>query len=262
VIVNTAWLFRRLVRILQIDVVCDIGSMDGADALAFRDACPHGQVYAFEANPRNARSMLADPRFERRRIEIVPAAVCDTDGMANFYIVEPSTRATMWKGLSSLHRRAAAGYFETTVATVDTLTLDSFFAGRELAKRRVALWIDTEGKAFEVLAGARELCSDVRVIHVEVETTPCIDGAQRLYPQVKALLAEHGFIELATDRTKRKEQFNALFLRPSGRVNERLSIAGYLMLAWLRLRAIRIVSRVCPAYLRYRERIAAASFAS
>jgi hypothetical protein len=36
--VDTAKLFIRLSRALRIDVVCDVGSLNGADALAFRAA--------------------------------------------------------------------------------------------------------------------------------------------------------------------------------------------------------------------------------
>jgi precorrin-6B methylase 2 len=48
---NTARLFERLLPLLDADLVCDVGSMDGAETLRFARAVPQASVFAFEANP-------------------------------------------------------------------------------------------------------------------------------------------------------------------------------------------------------------------
>ena len=254
-IASTGWLFRKLLGALRIDVVCDVGSMNGRDALAFREAAPQATLYAFEANPCNVAAMRADRRLARSGIEIVPSAVANIDGEADFYVVAaPGRDSTTVRGMSSLYRRDSSGWLETSIARVATLRLDTFFDGRIRSTQRAALWIDAEGKAYEVIEGASNLNATVQVVHVEVETTPCIASGQRLYPQVKALLASHGFFEIATDGPPTHQQFNALYVRPARRLDDRLRVASYLVLAWLRTRAARVLRRICPAYLRYRQR--------
>jgi hypothetical protein len=119
-----------------------------------------------------------------------------------------------------------------------------------LSDARLALWIDTEGKACEVIEGARGVAAQVCLVHVEVETRPIISPDQKLYPEVKALLDEFGFLELATDQARSSVQFNALFVRRALPTGLRLH-----MYAWLALFRVRrcigtVVLAICPACMR------------
>ena len=87
-IVNTRRLFLRLLPRMQIGAVCDVGSMNGADALTFRDAVPDSIVYAFEPHPENFRLMEADRALQQGNIHLMPLAATDYDGDAEFFIVE------------------------------------------------------------------------------------------------------------------------------------------------------------------------------
>jgi FkbM family methyltransferase len=260
-IASTGWLFRKLLGPLRVNVVCDVGSMDGRDALAFREAAPEASLYAFEANPMHVAAMRADRRLAGSTIEIVPVAVTNMDGEADFHVVTALRGdSTSCRGMSSLYRREARGWFETSIARVPTIRLDTFFAGRASRGHRAALWIDAEGKAYEVLEGAGNLsAAAVQLVHVEVETTPCIGNGQRLYPQVHALLISKGFVEVATDASPSRMQFNALYIRPGANLADRWWIASYLALAWMRAFAGRVMRRLCPACLQYRQRRLSAS---
>ena len=83
-VVSTRLLFTTLLRSLGADAVCDIGSMNGRDALRFRKQCPSAAVIAFEANPRNFECMRADPALAAANIRCEPLAMTDTDGSADF----------------------------------------------------------------------------------------------------------------------------------------------------------------------------------
>jgi hypothetical protein len=72
-----------------------------------------------------------------------------------------------------------------------------------------------EGKAFEVIQGALGIIKQLRVLHVEVETTAAIAADQKLYEQVKLQLRRLGFSEVATDKSTDHPQFNAVFVRNS-----------------------------------------------
>jgi hypothetical protein len=92
------------------------------------------------------------------------------------------------------------------------MRLDSLLRGENDAGA-VALWIDTEGMAFEAISGAAGVLSRTVMIHVEVETIRCIGAGQRLFPDVEGALLDAGFVLLATDQPVSFPQFNGLFVR-------------------------------------------------
>src|SRR5262249_44445710 len=161
VIVNTQRLFVVLSRYLGINVVCDVGSMDGAEALRFRDALPSSPIYAFEPNPENFRLMEDNPVFRERNIELLPLAATDFDGEAEFFLVSASPERHDLRGLSSLYRRSGQ-FAPTAVVKTGTTRLDTFLAHKRHPDMRLALWIDVEGKAHEVIEGMTGIASRVQ----------------------------------------------------------------------------------------------------
>jgi FkbM family methyltransferase len=250
-IVNTQRLFLKLLSGMQISTVCDVGSMDGADSLTFRDAGEELSIYAFEPNPENLRRMLADRTLQERNIHVVPLAATNFDGEAEFFLVEADySRRESRRGLSSLYRRPDDWAVPAGVVRVTTTRLDTFLAGRCASDSRLALWIDTEGKAFEVIEGIGEVVKQVRCLHVEVETEPCIGANQKLYPEVRSLLQRLGFAELATDQPSDRLQFNALFVARNLSAGRRIQIRALLLRARFRYLFVRIIAATCPACLR------------
>ncbi|HET9390670.1 MAG TPA: FkbM family methyltransferase [Steroidobacteraceae bacterium] len=244
-IVNTHRLFTRLLARLRIGLVCDVGSMDGADALCFSKAAPHARVLAFEPNPENLRLMQANPALSQRNIQLVPMAATDSDGEAEFFLVAADyARDDPRRGMSSLLRRADEWSPAATVR-VRTTRLDRFLA-EPLGGLGIALWIDTEGKAYETIGGATGIAQHVRVLHVEVETVPCVATGQKLYPQVKALLERLGFRQLATDMPATHAQFNAVFTRVDLPADLRFQVGLQLLLARLRYVVGSLLARLSP----------------
>jgi FkbM family methyltransferase len=212
-IANTRRLFLRLLSVMQINVVCDVGSMNGKDALAFRRASPRATVFAFEPNPENVRLMSADSALREQHIEIVPLAVNHSDGKSEFFVVRADySTINDWRGMSSLYRRPYEAELLSTVP-VETTRLDTFFADKRRPGMRIGLWVDVEGKSYEAVEGASGLLNDIQLLHVEVETSPYINPGQKLYRDVLTLLRSMGFVELATDGPHNSFQFNALFVR-------------------------------------------------
>ena len=212
-VVSTRRLFAALLPSIGVDAVCDIGSMDGSDALRFRRQCPDATLIAFEANPKNFEQMRDDPALLAADIRREPLAVSDRDGSADFFVVRmdrPELRA--WRGMSSLYQRREADRLEAVVH-VQTTRLDTYLGQHAPHTTRIALWIDVEGKAFEVISGARDALVKVQLLHVEVESTPLIADVQRTYSEVYALLESSGFVEIATDHPVRDTQFNTLWMR-------------------------------------------------
>jgi FkbM family methyltransferase len=213
-VVSTRRLFDGLLRSLGVDIICDIGSMDGTDALRFRRLCPRAAVIAFEANPENFERMRNDAALDGADIRREPLAVSDGDGRADFFVVRapsgPQARAR--RGMSSLYPRRQIDQLEAIVQ-VETTRLDTYLDRRAPHATSIALWIDVEGKAYEVLSGARDALAKVQLLHIEVEVSPLIADVQRTYSDVYALLESSGFMEIATDHPVRYPQFNTLWMR-------------------------------------------------
>lgn len=250
-VVNTRRLFTTMLSRLQISAVCDVGSMNGADALTFCAAVPQSSVYALEPNPNNFRLMAADPALRERNVRIEPLAATNYDGHGDLYLVEADySRADAHRGMSSLYRRPDPLCPPTTVVRVKTTRLDTYLADKRTPQARFALWIDTEGKAYEVLEGAAGVAENVYLLHVEVETQPLIGSDQKLYSEVKALAQRLGFAELATDKSPDHEQFNVLYVRRNLPSGTRLALQTRLLSARLRHLIVTGVAWLCPGCMR------------
>jgi FkbM family methyltransferase len=249
-IVNTRRLFTTLLPRLQITAVCDVGSMDGADALAFRAAIPQSNIYALEPNPHNLRRMAADRALHERNIRVEPLAATNYDGQGDFFLVESGYSQTdSHCGLSSLYLRSDLNA-PASVVKVRTTRLDTYLADKRMPQTRFALWIDTEGKAYEVIEGAEGVIDHVYLLHVEVETKPLIGSDQKLYPEVRALAQRLGFAELATDEPRDRDQFNVLYVRRNLPPRVRLALQTRLLRAGVRHLIVKVVVRLCPACAR------------
>jgi FkbM family methyltransferase len=249
-IVNTQRLFIALLSTLEIDLICDVGSMNGADALKFRDSSPDSRIFAFEPNPENFRQMESNAVLRDRNIHLACLAATNRDGHADFFLVDADySRRDYRRGMSSLFRRRGDERSSASVR-VRTARLDTFLADKCGPAGRLALWIDAEGKAYEVIEGMTGIADRVRLLHIEVETRPCIGSHQKLYGDVKALLRELGFAEFATDQARSSSQFNALFIRSALPAVTRIAATATLVLALLRRRLIDLARVVCPMCLR------------
>jgi FkbM family methyltransferase len=190
--------------------------------------------------------MRADPRLAAARIEIVGAAASHVDAHAPFFVVEADyATANARRGMSSLHQRDERAYPSIAIE-VPTLRLDTLLAPAMAGSPRIALWIDVEGHACEVLEGLRGVARHVVLLHVELESQPCIAPTQRLYPEARALLESCNLDEIAADQAHSHPQFNALFLR--GGLEPALRRRVALRLRWARLRRglVDALGRVCP----------------
>jgi FkbM family methyltransferase len=196
-------LFCLLVRKLEPTLILDVGSRDGSDALAFRQAAPHSRILSFEANPELVAKMRGDPRLERAGISTRHFAVSDAAGEATFRIFNEQ------KGMGSL-LKPAQGHVAREFA-VPTLRLDDVPEARDA--ERIALWIDVEGCSYQAIEGAQGILDAVILIHAEVERAPLWKD-QKLDRDLTELLAAHGFVPLATRMKRRtREQGNVIYLR-------------------------------------------------
>ena len=251
-ILNTRSMFCRLLRVLMVKSVCDVGSMDGADALRFRKVLPNASILAFEANPKNYALMEDDKNLRRRAIEIFPYAVSDSEAVQPFYVVDADYRPKRdryRRGIGSLYARPNSFQF-AQIAHVRTVRLDDFLQRCAQPVGPLALWIDVEGKAFEVIRGAEKILPAVAILHVEVEAAPLIAPSQKLFEDVNSVLLSEGFVLVATDERRDFAQLDALYVSGQMLGEYRLQIRFWICLFRLRWIIAQRLWRLVPHRVR------------
>lgn len=212
---NTRICFQFLLKVLRPDIVCDVGSMDTRHSQMFRRVLPKARIIAFEANPRNAERIRQCGDAARARIELQEKAVASENGTMVFHLETAAAESgEQWRhGASSLRERVHDRK-RTEPVEVPAVRLDTVLAG---AQSSIALWIDVEGAAYEVLGGIEGIARQVMLIHVEVETREIWRG-QKLAGDVDRLLDGLGFVAVA--RGKLEEQHDVIYL-PRAILDER-----------------------------------------
>lgn len=203
--------FYGLQRALKPAQFIEAGAHNAATSLKIREVSPETKVTAFEANPHNFKKFSARTDFAAAGVAYRLNALTDQEGPVTFNVLieEGGVARAPASGRSSLLTRAdtTARHAEVTVAGT---TLDAV-AGEQSGT--LALWVDVEGAAGKVLAGATRTLPRVQSMMIEVETRTFWSG-QWLHTDICAHLMGLGLIPVARDFEFR-HQFNILFLHPS-----------------------------------------------
>lgn len=209
--ISTGFFFVSLIKKLGIDLTCDIGSCDGANALMFKKAMPNSHVIAFEANPHNYNSMIHDERLEK--IEIHNLAVFDKNQDAEFFVVEADYQSDLGdnnfeRGMSSLLERNDIATKEKV--KVRCTRLDAFFGQHSLDYDEIALWIDVEGVGYQAFCGASDILNSVWLVHMELDKAEFAEGL-KTPDEVEASLKEFGFIKIASNDGLKSDTVDYVF---------------------------------------------------
>lgn len=179
-------------------VICEIGSRDALDGIYLSTALSGAETHIFEPNPPAVE--LCRRNIERyapgTQIFLHPVAVSDTIGTASFFSVDPAQSENPDIGFSSMlpinpsYASRRRGSIVQVRITVDTLTLDSYFAGRQ--RLPDLLWVDVEGAELLVFRGGKNVLKHVKLIHTEVSFRP-MQVDKPLFWEVDRYLRECGF---------------------------------------------------------------------
>ena len=160
---NSEYLFRGLIKLFNADLVCDVGSFDGAHALLFARSGAH--VVALEANPINAEALSVDSNVAEAGIETLHLAAWNSNQDIAFNVLDTAPGDLHnWAKMSSIRTRADSKVDSKRVM-IKAVRLDSLVSARTIpAPSSVGLWIDVEGVGYEVLEGMSGIRNIVSVI--------------------------------------------------------------------------------------------------
>lgn len=201
-------------------VFCDIGANKGGAGQRALATCPGITVFGFEANP-EIHALYASAN-RSAGVNWINAAVSDRTGTLTLHIPRVLERAFRKgrfvakrhvepadTGKSSILRRDENA--EYTSIDVPSVTLDAYLHDHA-PQGRVTLWIDVEGAASLVLAGATQTLARTDLLVIEMEGFAFWKD-QTLAAQILTLLRSHGLVPVLRDREFDDLQFNTVFIR-------------------------------------------------
>ena len=207
---RTDILFILLARMLQPDLICDVGAMDARESLLFRKVAPNAGIFVFEANPKNVEIMRSKGVLERHGIVIRHNAVWNKNEKVTFFVEKTQGESDReLRGISSTRKREKGSLGQVEIS-VSAVRLDSFVNNFRRIPNKIALWIDVEGAAYEVVEGFDEIRNQVKVVHLEAETKEFWPG-QKLQPAIEELMEKMGFVLIA-QRTLQPGQHDLVFV--------------------------------------------------
>ena len=189
-------------RVIKFDVscFCEVGAYEASASIFVSNKLSKCEIFAFEANPYNYE------KFKHLFGNYIHKAVSDEVGLVDFYLQKNHAKDI---GNNSLLKRQGAlsdNYYNKVQVPCDTL--DNLVYNKN---RRYALWIDVEGKGYEVLKKASKVLKNTDCILIEVESLKHWDN-QKIDTDIINLLSDAGFKIDAYD-DEYSSQYNILFIK-------------------------------------------------
>lgn len=131
-------------------------------------------VHSFEPNIYCYPSLV--PLLNNQRLNLVPIAVSDTSGFADFYLPMNllGKKLDKMSGVSSLNKSTLivndSDYFKNLM--VATISGKDYLDHKKIDPSGCVLWIDTEGSGASVLKGFGDYLSLIPLLIIEVEYGP------------------------------------------------------------------------------------------
>ena len=162
----------------DIKYIVEVGSLDGADSMFFKNHFPLSTVYTIEGLPENYNKYLKD----NKDIQTFNIVISDYIGNVNYYV----------KNINGLHGIYNRGdNYGTETIQLPCITLDKFCEDNNIPQIDI-LKIDVEGATLDVLKGMGNILPNIKIMHIETETYPFFDG-QSLHDDVEDYLIRENF---------------------------------------------------------------------
>ena len=174
-------------------VIVEVGSFDGLDALEFSRMFPSAKVYAFEADPRNFKVVKKNTSL-REQIIPVPQAVFDFTGQGIFHASggDHGASGSMLIPCPIFSDTFPHITFDEQFQ-VDTTTLLDWSQQNRVDKIDF-IWMDAQGAELHILQGMGGLLHELQVVLLEVWRHPYYEGSGVL-DQIRAYLRGFGFYQ-------------------------------------------------------------------
>ena len=158
--------------------IMEIGSLDGADSLLFKNHYPDANVFCIEGLPDNYNQYLKD----LTNITPINAVIADYDGIIKYH----------HKNINGIHgildrgQEYGSKVLELPCYTIKTICENYKINSIDIVK------IDVEGATYEILNSMGNILKTIKIMHIETESYPFFNN-QKLHDTVSDFLIEKGF---------------------------------------------------------------------
>jgi FkbM family methyltransferase len=163
----------------EIKNIMEIGALNCADSLTFKDKYPNANVYCIEGLKDNFDIYLS----KLENITPINIIITDYDGVINFHKKDTN-------GLHSIYNRGSL-YGNKILENVECKTFKSLCKELNIVNVDIVK-IDVEGATYNVLKGMEEMIEDIKIMHIETESYPFFEG-QKLHAEVCDYLISKNF---------------------------------------------------------------------
>lgn len=202
---NYGWALVYIERYLEpnsVQVVAEVGSRDGLDAIALSVHFPAADVIVFEPDPLNVVACRANIQTLpwSSRFQIFDFALSDTSGYSTFYSIDPELYDN--RGASSLFpidfSSRPRNDLDRNRSSIQTKVsvVTKRFDELELSVPCI-LAIDVEGSELLTVNGFGPLIEEVDVIICETSFVPQHIGSQASFRELNNILSRKGFTYVA-----------------------------------------------------------------
>jgi FkbM family methyltransferase len=178
------------------EVIVEVGSFDGIDAIELSRMFPDAWVYTFEADPRNYDILRRNTSY-RTHVRPVPKAVFDFTGDGVFHasdsvgsVANGRASGSMLTPTQRFHDAHSDVRFEEKFS-VSTVALADWAREERIGKVDF-LWMDAQGAELHILRGMGEDLLGVRAILLEVWKEAFYAGGGAL-DEIETFLGKYGF---------------------------------------------------------------------
>lgn len=202
---NLKELFLNLVKKSKPDYFLEVGAFEASASVHMTRHLSNTKCIAFEANPYNF-NYFKEQFLNISNLEYRNLAISNYDGDVSFFIQVKKNKKKIKpvRKNNSLLKRSDNS-FQYEEITVSCNKLDSFFN----KNNSFCLWIDAEGKGFEVLEGAKNILKNTKYILIEVEEKKYWKD-QKLDVDIIKYLELFNF-EIVSRDQEYESQYNILF---------------------------------------------------
>lgn len=194
----------KLIDFNSLKTVMEVGSWDALDSIEMARLLPNAQFHIFEAAAENIP--ICHSNINRTdvkdRIKVWNMAANNTTGVMEFNAVDLENSKTKYnRGVGSKYKLIPGleGSFINEHWAQKTVSVWGYRLDDWRKQYNIppidAIWMDVQGAELDVLKGAEQSLSDVKVIMTEAGIKPYYDG-HNLKPDIDKFLSSNGFIEI------------------------------------------------------------------
>ncbi len=189
-----AWYLRRLFKLLNVDLVLDVGGNAGQFARLIRSGVGYrGPLVSFEPVPELAQRLRSLARRDGRWT-VVEAALGDATCSIPFNVMKSSPLSSLLKPSHEETERLLAHNLVDRQISVEMLTLSAFFNRHpEFAHcRNVYLKLDVQGYEKQIVEGAKDSLERVAALQAEMSVISIYEATPN-YKEVMKCIEDNGY---------------------------------------------------------------------